>query len=431
MITKSINLIKANLTSLLLIGIPMLVPVSIYFTSGSSGNLDDPELPFWFKLMKDVVYFAIIAVILFFSFLKHRLTIPLFYFLYLLVPLILVVIMTLLYSIKFGAEHTPVTQIRNLGFYPPLGGIVALLAFERNIQHKLFQVFRIIMCLGVLAGLSFYLFADNIWLFTVHGRMIGTVANPNSFGLLCFLWLVLLNGLARERPAKLIHYLEACLALIGLVTSGSLAAALCFGLWLIIIAVGSFFRSLVRATTFSPFLVFQCIFPLMIAAVGLIIIVDTIPLSFALQLIEKTQGYGSGESADIRLADSQFIAEQLQSLPFLLFGQTLEPDYRQFDGATPSLLFNFGLPFLILWLLYWLIPVLLVFFGMRSNKSGEIQTLGLINYLALFLLITVVFNFSVQYAPQFYPTCLILSWIMHFLLINTISKKRIVALNSE
>jgi hypothetical protein len=401
------------------LAVPMLTAGAFFFYRGEAPDLNNPDLPFAFRLLKDVVFTAAVFVPFFLIILTRGVVIPPSVALLLLVPTGLAALMMLIGTAKADASFISLGQLRNIGFYYLASGSMALLAWWRGRTMRLFSLFRLLMAFSVSVGVAFYLLADNLLLYTIHGRMIGTLGNPNFLGFLCFLWLVVLHAdIASKDSLPFRARVELGLALIGLFGSASLGALMSYVVWAVVVAVLMLAgvipssRALKRAATTEGLVI------LVLLGIAAIFVASH---TEALQLFLRIQGVSSGESetTSIRFADLVVAYGGLMNARGILLGQDANLQYVQFDGTNQSILYNFGIPFFLLWSAFVLSPVLVGVIAWPRWLASRAREDWLAMMLVPFVFVSFFVEFWIQYVPQMYPTCVIFGLVMYYLVIHS------------
>lgn len=406
------------------LAVPMLTAGAFFIFRGDATDLNDPHLPMAFRLMKDVAFSIAIAIPLGATFLTKWVRVPPQMVLIWLMPLVIGLLMMLIGHVKAGPGYTSLGFIRNIvGYYGAAGGI-AILAWWYGYSTYLFRAFRILMALSVLLGLSFYVFAaDSILLYTIHGRMIGTLANPNFLGYACFLWIVIIHALAAARGGLgVLCTLELLLAISGLGASASINAILCFGAWGLIMLVMRFTGMLPSSPGLTRTIRLELVALAAIVVIGASVVLtsDAIQVIFRLQLLAG----GQTESTSVRAGDLGRTFDSMISARGLLVGQTSVPQYVQFDGTNQSFLFNFGVPLFLLWSAFILSPVLVALGGWRRWATGRSAEDWLAMMLAPAILVSFLVAFWIQYVAEKYPTCVLIGFCMYFVVLHSLPLQR-------
>jgi len=401
----------------------MLTAGAFFFYRGEAPDLNNPNLPFAFRLLKDVVFTAAVFIPFFLVILTRGVVIPPSVAILLLFPAGLAVLMMLIGTAKADASFISLGQLRNIGFYYLTSGSIALLAWWRDQSMRLFSVFRWLMAFSVAVGVSFYLFADNLLLYTIHGRMIGTLGNPNFLGFLCFLWLVVVHAdIAATGTLSVRGRFEIALALIGLVGAASIAAVMSYALWVVIIAALMLGRALPASKALKRAATTQAIvIAVLIIVAGFVVARN----SDVFQVFFRIQSVSSGESetTSIRFTDLATAYGGLINARGILMGQNANLQYVQFDGTNQSLLYNFGIPFFLLWSAFILSPVLAGMLAWPEWLGRHDREDWLAMMLVPFVLVSFFVEFWIQYVPQMYPTCVIFGLVMYYLVLHASGRK--------
>jgi hypothetical protein len=415
--------IGPELAPFLQLAVPMLTAGAFFFYRGEAPDLNNPDLPFAFRLLKDVVFTAAVFLPFFLVILTRGVVIPPSVAILLLFPSGLALLMMLIGTVKADASFISLGQLRNIGFYYVASGSIALLAWWRDETMRVFSLFRGLMAFSVALGVAFYLFADNLLLYTIHGRMIGTLGNPNFLGFLCFLWLVILHADIATRDSLPVRArVEIALALIGLMGSASIGAIMSYVVWGVI--VGSLMlggaipasKALKRAAATQAVVVV-----VLIVVAGLVVVAnrDVFQVFFRIQSVSS----GESETTSIRFTDLATAYGGLVNARGILMGQNANLQYVQFDGTNQSLLYNFGVPFFLLWSAFILSPVLAGMFAWPEWLRRHDREDWLAMMLVPFVLVSFFVEFWIQYVPQMYPTCVIFGLVMYYLVLHASGRK--------
>lgn len=415
--------LPTRIAAVLQLAVPMLTAGGMFIFRGDAQDLNDPNLPFVFRLAKDLAFS--LAVVLPFAaiVLTRAVAIPPLLAALSLVPMTLGLSMMAIGTWKAGAGFAPTGIVRNLSVYYVLSAGIALLAWWRGYTLMLFRVFRLLMALSVLLGLAFYAFADNILYFTIHGRMIGTLANPNFLGFLCVLWLVLIHAEAAH-AGRLGggRFLEMTIAVLGLVGSASLAALLTLVVWVALVLALRWTGVLPSSRGLRHAFVSGSTIFVFAAIVGVAFLVT----SDALQLIGRfgLVAAGQSETSSVRLIDLLRTFAGLAGLKGMLIGQTVSSQYIQFDGTHQTFLYNFGLPFFLLWLAFLCTPLIVAVRSWRrwADEAGDADWIALL--LVPFLAVSIAVEFWIQYVADRYPTSIIFGIVMYFLVLHALPVDR-------
>jgi hypothetical protein len=401
------------------LAVPMLTAGAFFIYRGEAPDLNNPNLPFAFRLLKDVVFTAAVFIPFFLVILTRGVVVPPSVALLLLAPALLAVLMMLIGTAKADASFISLGQLRNIGFYYLASGSIALLAWWRGRSLRLFSLFRLLMTFSVCLGVAFYVFAENLLLYTIHGRMIGTLGNPNFLGFLCFLWLVVLHAdIAAKDSLSMRTRAEIVLALFGLFGSASIAAVLSYASWAVIVAMLVSGGALPRSRALRLAAATQAVVLIVFVVVVAVFVARN---SDALQFFFRIQSVSSGESetTSIRFADLVTAYGGLINARGILIGQGASLQYVQFDGTNQSLLYNFGIPFFMLWSAFVLSPVFAGIFAWPRWVSARAPEDWLAMMLVPFVFVSFFVEFWIQYVPQMYPTCVIFGLVMYYLLLHS------------
>jgi hypothetical protein len=398
------------------LALPLLAAGSFFLFRGEAADLNDPSLPFFFRLGKDLVFLFLVFPPLYFAVLHRGLALPVTPTIYWLLPLWLAALMLLIGSWKADLSFTPAGLVRNIGFYYAGGAAIAALGWRFNYQLRLFRVFRLLMAFSVGLGLYFYLARENLLLYTIHFRMIGTLGNPNFLGFLVVLWIAVLHGeVAYVGRLKPLHVVELGVALIGLAAAASVAAVLSYGAWIMIVVLAMAVGWLPKISSVRRLFAYELLIGMALVLVGMLLVAG---MSDVMQLLVRLQGLGTSETLSVRLADYQRLFLDFAHPGSLLMGQSDAPSYVQFDGSNPSILYNFGLVFFLLWTGYFLFPVVITARFRRALLRRGAASDQLALFLAPALFVAFAVEYWLQYIPEMYPPCVILGWMMFFLVIN-------------
>jgi hypothetical protein len=400
--------------------VPMVAAAGFFIFRGEATDLTDPALPIAFRVGKDAAFALLVFVPLILAVLFRGPALRLPLVIYWFAPIALAALMLFIGTIKFHPGFVPVGQVRNMAFYYFGAGALTLLAVQHGYAMRLFTLFRLFMAASVLLGLAFYAFADDLLLYTIHGRMIGTHGNPNFLGYLCFLWIVVIHGRAyavarRDRLAPW----EVVLAVTGLVAAGSIAAVLSYVLWLCAVTVLVALRALPPSSALRRLLAWQLIGGIAITVVMARALGAVDPEVFELAIRIQNMIAGGSESTWVRTSALGELFDAFGSVGNVFIGQSSTSAYVQFDGSAPSILYNLGVPFFLLWCAFFLTPVFFVARRWRTLKRLSTPADGLALMLAPFLVVSVFVEFWIQYVPEMYPTCFIIGWILYFLMWHT------------
>lgn len=397
--------------------VPLLTGAALFFfIPPGVADLNNPYLPVGFRLFKDVA-FACAVLIPFCLALDTRRTVPTAVGFHLVLPVFLVALVLFISILKSDVGFMPAGQLRNMALYFGGGGLVALLARWLGYELHLFRYFRMLMVLSVLLGLSFYAFADDINRYTVHRRMIGTVANPNFLGYFCLIQIALINASLGHQPFTKRTLAELVLALVALVLSGSSVAALCYLVWLVLVAFLCRARAIPATDALRRAIRFQTV----LGTVTVVLVLIGVAAATRLETFGKVIAAfeGTTDSTSVRMADFGKLFDGLSDPKTFLIGQVVSPRYVGFDGSAPSLLYNLGMPFFVVWLIYFTFPIMTAIRAwgecLRRSRPQDFAVMMLVP----FLIVSVGIEFWVQYIPEVYPPCVILGWIMGFVLMNT------------
>lgn len=405
------------------LAVPMLTAGAFFFYRGEAADLNNPDLPFAFRLLKDVVFTAAVFVPFFLVVLTRAVVVPPSVAVFLLVPPVLALVMLLIGMAKADTSFISFGQIRNIGFYYLASGIMALLAWWHDQSMRLFSLFRFLMAFSVALGIGFYVFAENLLLYTIHGRMIGTLGNPNFLGFLCFLWLVVLHAdIAWRRSLEVRLQAEIALALIGLFGSASLGAVMSYVIWAVIVLALLGAGALPRSAGLKRAVLTQGVVIVLIVAIATPFVAKN---SETLQLFLRIQTVSAGQSetTSLRFADLATAYGGLENIRGILVGQRANLKYVQFDGTNQSLLYNFGIPFFLLWSAFILSPVLVGGHAWPKWLQTKDREDWLAMMLVPFVFVSFFVEFWIQYVPQMYPTCVIFGLVMYYLVLHAISFK--------
>ncbi len=405
--------------------LPLIVPVSFFIFTPESVDINNPEVPAWFKIFKDLSFLIVVFAPFLISLMTNKLRLSLSFVLYLLIPLILTLIMICIGSHKFDLDSQFWSLMRNSSLYYVGAGAVVILAYRFDCEMKLFQSYRKLMAFSVFLGLIFYLLPNGLYRFAMNARMIGTVGNPNFMGYFCFLNLVLIHGfIGYEGRIKKWVPLEMLLAYAGLIASASVAAVASYAVWFLLFLGFMIFKFIPFNKRIVSVMLFELFVFLFVVAVGYEILSQLDPVY--LQLFRKlTESGAAAESIDIRAADYSMVYEEVSaSIQGMLIGSSTKSSYLLMDGAMPNLIYNFGLPFFIVSFLFFILPLFTFMATWKAIKKHSFRESWLVAALSLFIVTSVGIHFWVQMIPQIFPACFIFAWIINYLFLRTTSAGR-------
>lgn len=405
------------LVAALQFAVPMLTAGAFFVFRGQATDLNDPNLPFAFRLLKDAAFALAVFAPLGVMVLTRAVRVPLPMALLWMAPPALALLMLAIGTLKTGSTFASIGLLRNIGIFYVASGAIALLAWWWGYTRWLFVVFRALMAFSVILGLSFYVLADDILHYTIHGRMIGTLANPNFLGFLCVLWLAVLHAeAARLGRLTLRIVAELALATIGLIGAASLAALLCYVAWMSVVLVLRVFRVIPASRGLGRAFIAEIVMGGLAALVGLTFFLtnDAAQLLIRVGLVAS----GGSETTSIRFIDLATTYGGLIAIEGILLGQTASAQYIQFDGTNQTYLYNFGVPFFLLWAAFILSPVVLSARHWRRWAAERTDDDWLAMMLVPFVAVSFFVQFWIQYVPEMYPTCVLFGFVMYFLILH-------------
>jgi hypothetical protein len=400
------------------LAVPMLAAGSFFVFRSAATDLNNPDLPLAFRLGKDVAFLAVVFMPLYLVVIRRGLILPFVPNIYWLVPIFMGLLMLMIGGVKGGPSFLGGGPVRNIAFYYFGGGAIAALAWWLGYQPLLFRTFRALMAGSVLLGVYFYLFKENILLYTIHFRMIGTLGNPNFLGFLCVIWIAMIPAVvAGEARLRLIRVAELSVAMIGLLGSASMAAMLTLVAWALLVGLMRWRGWLPGGAALTRFLTLAAVAGGTIAVVGALWLAATAPELF--QIARRVQALDQSQTVSVRLADYHRLWADFARPPSLLVGQSATPRYVQFDGSNPSVLYNLGIPFFLLWTSYFLFPVMVAWRSRHALLARGGLEDRFVLFLAPLLLVAFGIEYSLQYIPEMYPPCVILGWLMMFVVLRS------------
>ncbi len=413
-----------KLLLLLCLGVAIFYNGTIFVFS-DSGDLNNPNVPMAVKLAKDAISSACILVPLWFALVMHGLRIRRQMAIFLLMPVALGTVMASIAAFKYELDGVTLGILKNYTLYYLAGGGMAILAKKFRMEAAMFTGFRVFMALALLFGLWVYVFVERDYVYSLQGRLISVLGNPNYVGYLSALYLVVLQGdvYSRRRVTKA-TFLELILAFLGLILSVSLSAILFYLLWLLTMTLLMACRCLPRQRTLLRLLVTQQLAFVLVPIAALFYLrADGGILAMTFDKVSQIGRGGAGVLSlmAVRIEHYRLFFEEMSAAPMaFLLGTLRNRAFISTDGAMINIGLNFGIPLLSVWFAYFLLPVVLVIQTSRRLGADREWMSRMVLVLAVFLFWSAVAHFWLQYLPERYPTSLIIGWIMSFVALHVL-----------
>ncbi len=406
--------------------------VAIFYLSyifvASPEDINNPTAPTSFKIIKDFIAIFAIGLPLVYSTLFKNMKIPLLVLLYILYPIILITwdIMVSVNKIDITEAHMGI--FKNYAFYYSWSALLVVMAKFYRVEIKLFNYFRIFFSISTLIGLALYFISS---MYTSMGRMVGTLGNPNAFGYVCVLYLSILHGLLyyQKRLTKL-QKIEMGLIFIGMILSVSITALVTYFVFLLLL----FF--LISIDVFPPCRALMRLISLEIlvivgvttSIVSIAYVLDDFfstsenPFMKLSALVSNPMDDNTSTSVTARIFSYQLIFDEiLKSYKSFFFGSLQTSTYFEWDSSLVNIAYNYGIISLVLWLTFFFSPILCIFVFRKILRRNLTQATCLSFVLAIFLLTSILVNFTLQYSSEKYPTSFFVGWIMAFMIVHICS----------
>lgn len=415
--------------------IPLLYNGLIFTAVNKSDYIYNPNVPFSFKILKDVL----VLIAIFLPLLSHRvlerLKMPRFFLLYILFSTSVALTMCAIAIIKYDIDSRSLGILKNYLVYYPASGVLALLVNHYKKEKYFFNIFRLSIFLVLLLGLLFY-FIDKIdkmgFTFTFSGRMISLLGNPNYLGYFSMLYIFVLFGFIyfQSRISFLITF-ELIIAHLGLFLSFSYTSILCYSVALVTMFIIWYLELMAK----NKLLIKLIIMGIFNSAIGSLAVFLTKYFRggiFSVAFEEKIVPLYKG---NITITELPFVqsrisafyrcpAEIFSSLESFLFGILHIDKYIETDSAFLNLAYNFGIPVFIAWLVYFITPIFFTAVSFKKIRTSEEFNASMTFMLSIFITSSVLTHFWFQYLPEKFPTCFFIGFVLSYILINALQLKR-------
>lgn len=348
------------------ITVALLYGINLYFST--NGTINDPIVPVWWPLSKDIAFFFAFCAFIFG--LRKHLSRP-------SAPLVLVIAFSAVAAVLciffFGLSSPTLSFSKNILLYFAGGAVVGTLIARAGSPSAIgFRVSRAIL-LSILIGFACLLLPVQ----SSDGRFYGTYGNPTSLGFAVFLALALSTTFDRSRDSI---FLSILLGVVFVMT-GSISVLLAAVIFVAIFSALEMFSK--RPIKFH------------------VLLLSVVALSTVLsgELLHHMHGpaFGFERLADFKdtLHHSDSISTRLEA-----FVRPEQAVYHRYDSFLLGLYKNFGLvPLLI----YGSLIAALVVLWWRSARTPAQ------NAIAACIFCLFVLNPSLQHQLEIFPTNLLFS----------------------
>jgi len=409
--------------------IPLLYNGLIFTAVNKSGYIYNPNIPFSFKILKDVVVLTAIFIPLLSHHVRKRLKMPGFFLLYIFFSTSVALTMCAIAIIKYDIDLRLLGILKNYLVYYPASGVLALLVNHYKKEKYFFNIFRLSMFLVLLLGLLFYFIAKTDFTFTFSGRMISLLGNPNYLSYLSMLYIFVLFGFIyfQSRISFLITF-ELIIAHLGLFLSFSYTSIPCYSVALIIMFI-IWYLELMPKNKLLIKIIIMAIFNSAIGSLAVFLTKYFRGGIFSVAFEQKVEPLSKVNITELPFVQSRIstfhmsIAEIFSSLESFLFGTFHAKEYIENPSAFLNLAFNFGMPVLTAWLVYFIVPIFFVAASFKKIRTSEDFNAGMTFMLSILITCSLLIYFWVQYLPEKFPTCFFIGFVLSYILINALQLK--------
>lgn len=384
--------------------------LNLIINHGNNFKLANPDLPIWLKIIDELILMFILATIGLLYKLKI-VVIKLNHKFYLtILPLIILSFFQFLAYI-YTLDFKYILLCKNSLTAISITWVLFVM-FELNLLKKITKLLLFILTLSVLVSLFHYL----IYPYEVYGtRLIGTYANPNVLGYVCFFGIVLANY-AWFKGSKIAKYFILIFA-IGEYASGSLSASLILFLYLfskLLIHYFYDFKSKIK----KKGLRILCL-TILIVFCGYILSLTIFNSAHRGELVQKAISLSSflNKHVDVDLSESNSLNQR-----FLLF-RGIKDEFQHFRGnflsyfQSDSTFFNLIHNYPVFFF-YIFTASFLYSFYYKFLKDKKVFILLLENPISYFVLFSIFPYIFVQYVLEEIPSLIFFYYAYTLLIID-------------